>query len=305
MAEKLTLKQLKFKCAETAHLILDISHKAGTGHVGSALSISDLLTVLYNTRLNNAKSGWDGKNILRDRFILSKGHAGAALYAVLFQNKTLSKAEIMSFGADESGLCEHPEVFTQGVEMTSGSLGHGLAYAAGIAVGLKKMLREAGGSHQQKVPASRKIHNSSMMIPDANPHVFVLISDGECGEGSVWEAAMFASRMKLDNLTVILDDNGWQCFGKTRDITGLKPAAAKWKSFGWETENIDGHNLHQIRSAYQKRNKPGKPKIIIAKTVSGNGIPAIENQLSGHYKVFTDLEYTGAKMSLNKYYKTV
>jgi transketolase len=128
-----------------------------------------------------------------------------------------------------------------------------------------------------------------------------LISDGECGEGSLWEAALFASRMKLDNLTVIMDNNGWQCFGKTEKITRLKPLAAKWRAFGFAVRRINGHNIKQIQTAYLSIPfESGKPSIIIADTVSGHGIPFIENNLEGHYKIFTTKEYQLAGKSLRE-----
>jgi transketolase len=266
----MTIKALQKKSRSVASTLLDISYQARTGHIGSSLSISDLLTVLYFDRLR-MKTVTDPK---RDRFILSKGHAAAALYAALYHKGVLSQAQVESFGQDGGGLCEHPEITTPGVEMTSGSLGHGLAFGAGIAWGLKKLYSQA-------------------------PHVFLLISDGECGEGSVWEAALFASRMKLDNLTVILDYNKWQCFGSTEEIVHLEPLAAKWESFGFAVREVDGHDLSQISKAYASVPlQTDSPSLIIAHTVSGHGISSIENQLIGHYKVFTQAEYEIAKEQL-------
>jgi transketolase len=270
----MTEASLKKHCESVATTLLDISYRAHTGHIGSSLSISDLLGVLYIDRLR-MKGVKDPK---RDRFILSKGHAAAALYSVLYYKGILTKRELESFGMDAGGLCEHPEITTPGIEMTSGSLGHGMAFGAGIAWGLKKLYKKP-------------------------PHVFVLISDGECGEGSVWEAALFASRMRLINLTVILDYNKWQCFGTTDEVVHLEPVLAKWQSFGFGVREIDGHNLMEISRAYASVPiQTDKPSIIVANTISGHGISSIENQLVGHYKVFTEEEFLIAKKELRGVY---
>jgi len=266
------LENIKKFAKDNALITLDISFTARVGHVGSALSISDLVAVLYADRLNINLKNLDKSD--RDRFILSKGHAAAALYASLYKKGIITKKILSTFARDNGGLCEHPEIKDRGIEMTSGSLGHGLGFGAGIAWGLKLS------------------HLSS-------PHVFVLISDGEMGEGSVWEAALFASRMKLDNLTVVVDYNGWQCFGYSEEITGLDPLASKWKSFGFVVRSIDGHNIEQINNSYHE--VPfikTKPSVIIAKTISGHGIKEIEDKLEGHYKVFNKQEYQKARQDL-------
>lgn len=264
------LFKLKKIAQEIALLTLDISYKAKTGHVGSALSISDILTVLYFSVLELDPKSLKNNN--RDRFILSKGHAAAALYCALFKKGILSLNELNSFGK-EMGLLEHPIISDKGVEMTSGSLGHGPAFGIGISYGLK----------------SQSINNN----------VYVLISDGECGEGSVWEAALLAPRLKLDNLVYILDYNGWQCFGKTKEVTQLAPLKDKWISFGWEVIEVDGHDLEALKSAFERiPKKKNKPTIIIANTKSGKGVSVIENKLIGHYKVFTEDEYLEARKEL-------
>ena len=296
-------KQVRKNSYQVAKTILDISFNAHTGHIGSALSISDLVSVLYFSRLNINKGDWGnkgntGKNDLRDRFILSKGHAAAALYSALYHKGIISKRELESFGMNDGGLCEHPEIFTPGVEMTSGSLGHGLAFGAGIAWGLKLVK-----NLEIKVQSSEKKRTSLFKLNNRKPHVFVLISDGECGEGSVWEAALFAGRMKLDNLTVILDYNGWQCFGEMETITHLQPLTAKWRAFGFTVREIDGHNLKQIYRVYREVPfESGKPSIIIAKTVSGHGVKSIENKLEGHFKVFSEAEYLEALRNIKYSY---
>ncbi|OGG04271.1 hypothetical protein A2Z33_03930 [Candidatus Gottesmanbacteria bacterium RBG_16_52_11] len=285
--------QLREKAREVALSVLDISYRNRIGHVGSALSISDILTALYFTRLRINRKTLDHPE--RDRFILSKGHAAAALYAALYHRGILDKREFDSFGCD-GGLCEHPEIKDPGVEMTAGSLGHGLAFGAGIALGLRKKYAVSGIRYTVSNP--KNIRNTEYRTRNTFPHVFVLISDGECGEGSVWEAALFASRMGLDNLTAILDYNGWQCFGRVKDITPLEPVGDKWRSFGWDAVEVNGHDTTALAGVFRSPNLSGKPRIIIARTVSGKGVPAIENQLIGHYKVFTEAEYLTGRQEL-------
>ncbi len=258
---------------EIALLTLEISYLAKTGHVGSALSIVDILTVLYFTQLNVTLENLSSEK--RDRFILSKGHAAAALYATLYKKGILSKKKLYSFGSDEGGLCEHTEIEDTGIEMTSGSLGHGLGFGVGIALGMK--------------------------LATVKSQVYVLISDGECGEGSVWESAYLASKLRLDNLTVIIDNNKWQCFGKVSDITNITPFRPKWESFGWHVEEIEGHDTSAIRNSFQRiKLVKEKPHVIIANTVSGKGISMIEDKLIGHYKVFTDEEYVLARKEIEQ-----
>ncbi len=257
-----------------ALMTLDISFRADTGHVGSSLSISDILTVLYAGSMRNVGSRPDRAD--RDRFILSKGHAAAALYAVLYTRGILKKKELDSFGSDTKGLCEHPVIQDAGVEMTSGSLGHGLAFSTGIALGLKKSFGK-----------KRRV-----------PHVYVLISDGECAEGSVWEAAMLASRLRLDNLTCVVDYNGWQCFGKTEEVSNLEPFIEKWQSFGWNVVQVDGHDVVALRKVFHTPISEHMPRVVIARTTSGKGVSIIENKQAGHYHVFSKEEYVRARKEL-------
>ena len=282
------VSELKKQARETAVLSLDISFRAHTGHVGSALSISDLLCVLYTDQLNVSRATFNHPD--RDRFILSKGHAAAALYAVLYQRGILTKRQLDSFGADGGGLCEHPEIQDSGVEMTTGSLGHGLAFGTGIAMGINLQRTTDNLQQSRQGKGNRK---------SRIPQVFVLISDGECSEGALWESALLAPRLKLDNLTAILDYNKWECFGRIGEVTVLEPLAAKWRAFGWEVRETDGHNIRQIRDTYRALPfRKGKPSLILAHTVSGRGIPLIEDKLIGHYHVFSKDEYTTARKDL-------
>lgn len=264
------MNKLKRFAQEVALLTLEISYKGRVGHIGSALSISDILSVLYLKHLKISKKNLNSEK--RDRFILSKGHAVASLYAALHKKGILSKKEIDSFGKDY-GLCEHPEIKDPGIEMTTGSLGHGLAFGIGIALGQKK----------------NKLKNKT----------FVLISDGESDEGSIWEAALLAPNLNLDNLTVIVDYNKWQCFGPVSQVVNLEPFSDKWKSFGWEVKEIDGHDLEQIDETFSLLPFSKKrPSVILAHTVSGKGIKQIENQLVGHYKVFNEEEYLNVRKEI-------
>lgn len=260
-------KQLEIYAHTIAQTILDICYNAGVGHIGSCLSITDILTALYFDRMQ--------KN---DRFILSKGHAGGALYAALYHKKVLTKKQLFSYAHELGGLCEHPESSTKGVEMTSGSLGYGIGFGSGMALALKKTAK-----------------NSKY------PHVFVLISDGECGEGSIWEATLFAVAQKIDNLTVIVDNNGWQCFGKTQEILGTTPLLPKFQAFGFAGVEVDGHDLSQLTQAlHNVPFEPKKPSVIIANTTSGHGVSLFEDKLEAHYQTLNEASFKQAKQDIQK-----
>lgn len=264
------MTNIKKIAKEIALLTLEISYYGKTGHIGSALSISDILSVLYFKHMNISKSNLNRND--RDRFILSKGHAVAALYAALYKKGILSKKKLYSFGKD-GGLCEHPEIKDPGIEMSTGSLGHGLAFGVGIALGQK--------------------------LSKQKSKTFVLVSDGECDEGSIWEAALLAPNLYLDNLIVFVDYNKWQCFGSVEEVLSFGSFFDKWKAFGWEVKEIDGHDLMQIDNVLKEVPfSSGKPNLILANTISGKGIKLIENQLIGHYKIFTEQEYLSAREEL-------
>ena len=236
--------------------VIEMSHRAKAAHLGSALSTIDILSVLYSSFLQIHDS--DSKEYEdRDRFILSKGHAATALYATLAYFGIIDNEELLHYGKKGSPLEEHPSTKLSGVEASTGSLGHGLPIANGISLSAKIL--------------SKKFE------------VYVLMSDGECNEGSVWEAAMFASKNKLDNLTAIVDFNKWQATGRSQDVLQLDPLAEKWKSFGWEVTQIDGHSHKQIAEAFSRESN-GKPKLIIADTVKGKGISFMEDDNNWHYR---------------------
>lgn len=238
--------------------VLKMGYDSRTAHIGSSLSCIDILTVLYFKILSI-----DPKNSLdesRDRFILSKGHAVAALYATLAERGFFPEEILDTYCKDGGKLPGHStKDCVPGVEVSTGSLGHGLPMGAGMAVAAKN----DGKSYR----------------------IFVLMSDGECEEGSVWEAAMFASHHKLDNLIAIIDYNKLQAFGRTNEVLGLEPLAKKWQDFGWETKEIDGHNFEEIEKGLSKIPfEKEKPSLLIAHTIKGKGVSFIEDKLEWHYK---------------------
>ena len=228
--------------------ILILTHQAKSSHIGSCLSIVDILTVLY---LNIIKK----KN--NDRFILSKGHATLALYCVLHHKNIINKKTLFSYGKENSLLMGHTSHHVPGIIFSTGSLGHGLPVAAGIAL-------------------SSKIRSSSQ-------RVYVLLSDGELNEGSNWEALMFSSHQNLDNLCVIIDYNKLQSLTTVSNTINIEPLKRKFQSFGCDVEVIDGHNFTQIKKALKKKQK-NKPKIVIANTTKGKGVSFMENKVAWHYR---------------------
>ena len=245
-----------------------------SSHIGSILSIADILAVLYNSVLKYNSN--DPKWIERDRFILSKGHAGAGVYAALAENGFIPLDKLKTHcqdGSDLSGHVSHKGV--SGVEFSTGSLGHGLPVACGMALAAK--------------------------VNKKKYRVFSLLSDGECNEGSNWEAILFAAHHKLDNLTIIIDRNRLQSIYSTEDTLALEPFAEKWKSFGWDVIEIDGHNHNEIfQSSKKKDNLAGKPICIIANTIKGKGVSFMENNTLWHYRSPQGDEYKLAMEELKK-----
>ena len=233
----------------------ELTHDSQSGHIGSVYSMADLLGVLYAEILRYRAD--DPKWKQRDRFVLSKGHAVAGLLAALAETGFFPKEKLAAYCRDGSELIGHASYLVPGVELSTGSLGHGVSMAAGMALAAKK-------SHQ-------------------NYKVYVLAGDGECNEGSVWEAAMFASQFQLDNLVMIIDYNHLQSLDSTANTMGLDPLEEKFRDFGWHTAAIDGHDLSAIRQAYAGL-KEGQPNVIIAHTVKGKGVPFMENDVLWHYR---------------------
>lgn len=244
------------------------------GHLGAAFSCMEILTTLYFNVLNidPSKPAWDN----RDRFIMSKGHGCFAQYAVLARRGFYPVELLLSIKKKDTLFGGHPDRDkVPGIDVSTGSLGHGLSIGAGMAL------------------ADKKDGKSS--------RVFVLLGDGECQEGSVWEAAMFASGYDLDNLIVIVDANSLQAIGKTGDIIPMEPFTSKWKSFGWEVKEIDGHDYREILPAFDNiPNTPGVPTAIIARTVKGKGVSYMENEIMWHARAVTEDEYKKAVIELDE-----
>lgn len=257
------IKLLEDLCKQNRCNIIKMIHCAKSGHPGGGLSSVDILTVLYEKCLKNYPE-WDKSpyHNERDRFVLSKGHASATLYAVLAQRGYFPEDELMTFRKLGSNLQGHPNTHTPGIEVPTGSLGQGLSMACGIAIALKL---------------------------DKNPaHVFALLGDGELQEGNIWEAFMHAPHRKLNNLTAIIDRNHLQIDGTTEKIKNIEPLADKLKAFNWEVIEIDGHNVEEIYEALEKSKKSDKPTAIIANTVKGKGISFMENECGWHGKAPCD-----------------
>jgi transketolase len=251
-------------------LTMSLVAGASSSHFGGSLSTVELLATLYNSVLK-----FDSTNPLwedRDRFILSKGHACLGYYSVLCEKGFFSKEDLNLFEKNESFLLGHPVINkNKGIEFSNGSLGMGLSLGIGVAIAAKK---------------NKKKHK-----------IFVLIGDGECNEGSVWEASMAASHFKLNNLTAILDKNNLQQTGRNENIMSTKKLDDKWRSFNWEVIEVDGHNISQILKAFNHISE--KPKLIFANTIKGKGFSFSENNNDWHHKIMTKNQYDDALKELN------
>jgi len=249
--------------------VLNMCEQTGAGHVGSSFSVADILAVLYSGILRGRPSESE-----RDRFILSKGHACPALYAVLRRKGILSKSEFETFARNGTRLGQHPHLEPAiGLEANMGSLGHGLSIAAGLAF------------------AARKQKSSA--------RVFVVQSDGETNEGSVWEAALFAAHHKLNQICMTLDANKIQAMGNTRDILLPTDHAIRWRSFGWEVIELDGHDHGALWEAYARLGTFPGPLAVIAHTIKGKGVSFMENQLLWHYRCPKGKEFEAARLELS------
>ena len=251
----MTSEQLAWKIRRHG---IEMTHISQGSHIGAILSVTDIIAVLYND-IANVDPDYP-KLPERDRVILSKGHAGAAIYAALAEKGFFNVDELKTHYADGSRLSGHvSHKGIPGVEFSTGSLGHGLSVAAGMAYGAKK---------------DQKNHN-----------VFVILGDGECDEGSVWEAALMANHYRLNNLVAVIDHNKMQSLDFCENTIELSPFADKWKAFGWNVIDIDGHNHDELRDAYKKAiSSENKPTVIIANTIKGKGISFMENNILWHYR---------------------
>jgi len=257
--------------------VIEMSYAAGPerrAHPGPALSITDIVAALYFDvmRIDPANPQWPD----RDRFVLSKGHACPALYSALAHRGFLDREQLKSLRHVGGLLQGHPDMRRiPGIDMTTGSLGHGLAAGVGIAL--------------------------AAVIDKRDYHVFVMLGDGECQEGLVWEAAMAASGYRLENVIALVDCNEWQSCGKVCETMPVQPLVEKWRSFGWNTMEIDGHNMTQIVAALELaiRHK-GKPTVILADTVKGKGVSYMEHDNSWHQKAPTKEQYEIALSELGR-----
>ena len=251
--------------AAIRRIVLEQSRRAHVGHIGSCLSVADVVAALYGSVLSIPHPG----DPERDRFIMSKGHAALALYAALHLRGWLGADELACFCGDGSRLGVHPERSLPGVDFSTGSLGQGLPVGAGAALAAR-----AQGSQRR---------------------VFVLLSDAECNEGSVWEAAMFAAHHRLTNLVAIVDDNGQQALGATREILDTTNLAERWRAFGWEARVVDGNDAAAVASAAAGFcTEEGPPHVLVASTVFGRGVSFMERQVRWHYMPMSDTEYVQA-----------
>jgi transketolase len=246
-------------------IVIDQSYRAGVGHIGCALSVVDIIDCLYSRVLNiPAVSDND-----RDRFVMSKGHAALALYAVLNLRGWIPEDMLNTFCGEDSALGVHPEAIVPGIDFSSGSLGHGLSFGAGAALAAK--------------------------LQGSNRKVFVLVSDAECNEGSVWEAIMFAAHHQLSNLIVIVDLNGQQAFGYTKDVINMSPLEDRFRAFGFDVHLVDGHNKDQMETTIKGLStQSGPPHVLIASTVFGKGVSFMERQIKWHYSPLSTDEYMQA-----------
>ncbi|KAF1680110.1 transketolase [Veillonella sp. R32] len=239
------------------HAIKMVSH-AHASHIGGILSCADIIAVLYNNIAKVYPN--DPKNENRDRIILSKGHNGVAIYAVLAEMGFYSTDVLDTYGDNGGIFSSHiSHKLVPGVELSTGSLGQGVCAACGMAL-------------------NGKIRNKDY-------HVYAIVGDGECNEGSVWEIAMFSAQYKLDNFTVIIDRNKMQAMGNCNEVMDMEPLDKKWESFGWNVIMVaDGNNHHALKEAFNKPIVEGKPTVIIANTVKGKGVSFMENSLLWHYR---------------------
>ena len=251
--------------------VLEMTSRSGASHVGSAFSVVDILAVLYGApilRFQPDAPRW----VERDRFILSKGHAGSAVYSALARSGFFPVSVLESHYQDGSLLSGHvSHKGVPGVELSTGSLGHGLGVGAGMALALK----DAPGS----------------------PRVFVVLSDGECDEGSTWEAALFAGHHGLDRLFAIVDYNKIQSLAPVAETLALEPFADKWRAFGWEVREVDGHDHEQLRQVFPP-STTGRPVVVLAHTVKGKGVSFMEHSVLWHYRAPRGEEYERARREL-------
>lgn len=249
-------------------VIIEQSKRANVGHIGSALSIADIMAALYGGVLRRP-----GDAEQRDRLVLSKGHAALALYAALELAEVLPPGSCEGYCTDGTALGVHPECDVAGIDFCTGALGHGLSLGAGAALAAR--------------------------LQGAPRRAFVVLSDAELNEGSVWEAIMFAAHHDLANLVAVLDLNGQQAIGYTRDVLDLSPPAERWRAFGWDVHEVDGHDVAGMQAVIDGLDvAAGRPHVLIAHTTFGKGVSFMNNVIDWHYLPMTDEQYAQALAEL-------
>ena len=251
--------------------VLEMIHRSHASHIGAAYSVADILAVLYADIMNYDAANPKWKD--RDRLVLSKGHAGSALYATLAEVGYFDKSVLDTYDLDGSPLSGHiSHKGVPGVEFSTGSLGHGVCVATGLALALK--------------------------IDGSSSHVYAITGDGECDEGSFWETIMFANQYNLSNFTIVIDRNGMQAMGDVKDVMDTGDLGRKIKEFGWNVIDVDGHDHDALRDAFLTKFNNGKPTCVVAKTTKGKGVSFFENSLLWHYRDPQGEAYENAKKEL-------
>ena len=269
------IKKIKNFAFEVRRNILEMAVSAGasSAHFGGALSITEIISTLfsYQMKIDKKNPNWEE----RDRFILSKGHACLAYYAALCEVGYISKEELKTFEKNDSNLLGHPVINRNlGIDFSNGSLGMGLSLGIGVAISSKKKKK--------------------------NFNVYVVVGDGECNEGSIWEAAMAAPNFNLNNLYTIIDKNNFQQTGSNKEIMNVDNLKDKWSSFGWYTVELDGHDVQALYNFFSQSKKINKPKAIIAKTIKGKGFSFSENNNEWHHSILSKSFYEKALKELVK-----
>jgi len=258
--------------------LLDIVYSSKNGHIGGSLSSVEIETVLYFKIMNISPENKNDSN--RDRFILSKGHSVEAYYAILEQAGFIDRKTVDTYGSFNSLLAGHPTKKVPGVELNSGALGHGLSYGIGLALAAK--------------------------MDNKNYTSYVLMGDGEQGEGSIYEAAMSAGHYKLDNLVAIIDRNTLQISGKTENVMSLEPLRERWEAFGWEVFDVEGNDIKSLIDTFESLDKKNsKPKMLIAHTTKGCGISFMEKVAKWHHGIPNDEQYNEAIEEINDRIKSM
>lgn len=267
------MDNLKAKSFELRKNVLDMIYRAKSGHIGSDFSVMEILITLYFKQMNISPENIN--NPERDLFVLSKGHAVEALYAVLSDRGFFPKEELLTYGQLKTKYIGHPNNKINGVEMNSGSLGHGLPVSVGMAIGSR--------------------------ISGRSNRIYTVMGDGELAEGSVWEGAMAAGHYRLDNLCVIIDRNCLQISGGTEAVMTQESIEDRWRSFGWHVISVTGNDIDLLNQAFHEAKiVKGKPSVIIAHTIKGYGVSFMENNAVWHHKIPTAEEYMSASCELEK-----